>query len=819
MTKEQSTGWGKKLTALLVVCVFSSDFVFAASVVAPVLLARYSAPQRENIQKSASVLGLSFAADGKLVLAEKDAGTGEFAAQPLDEKTAGKVVKFLSKLPADDPELGMALAMQSYLAPRMDPRQLDDNAFLKRGQDQRLELTALGRTALLDILTASDGGLLEPPAKEIQKKSEVVVCGQGAYSCDAPKSRAAGGVMAVRRSDAAMGDPNGAFDGSRLELGDFDWNNMDNAVSAAGGLKGFAQTAERKGYSYNKEAGTVRVLVAADHAAAQDHFKVSDSEAVKGEVYRQTGLDQALLDQHGAQVVRVVGNIVAIDVPLPSAAKLGLALQKQGVESRPARVYKAAKTGAEAALKSPASALMGAQFLPIPSALLGKKEANTVKPKLAEGGTIVDSAGLHKEGMTGKSAYVGIIDSGIDMKHQDFMDDKGQSRVREYIDFTEEGKDDVVGHGTHVAGIVGGTGAASNGKFKGMAPDARFKVAKVFGTKGETDESVILAAMKWMRDGQKVDLINMSLGGPGVANKDPLSSLANQMMVKDNILIVAAAGNEGPFEGSVGSPGNSRYALTVGGVDKDGKPVFFSSRGPIRDASGKLLYAKPDLVGVAGGVDFSAVEKQTLMVQARPADDLRDAPAGLKSAGKGGPAGKGCVYGPGVAAPRSSADPDTACTVAGYPGYRLMSGTSQAAPMTAGFAADVIGYAKENGAEVDAFEIKAMLMETAKDLGEKKEFQGAGLINGTRAAQTVIDRVKRGIPIGNIAYALAMRLTSSDQTKLKDQNRYEMTPVGLLDKQTGHILNTEAELMKALEEIRETQPLMMVSRKEDLISV
>jgi hypothetical protein len=349
-----------------------------------------------------------------------------------------------------------------------------------------------------------------------------------------------------------------------------------------------------------------------------------------------------------------------------------------------------------------------------------------------------------------------------------------------------------------------------------MAPEANFKVAKVFGKKGETDESVILAAMKWMRQGHRVDVVNMSLGGPGTANKDPLSSMANQMTVKDNILVVAAAGNEGPFDGSIGSPGNGRYVLTTGGVDKEGKPVFFSSRGPITDENGELLYAKPDLVAVAGGVDFSAVEQQMLLVDG--AGKAGDG-AGASAAVKAEPVDGSCVYSPGIAAPRSSADPDAACVVKGNPNYRFMSGTSQAAPMTAGFSADVIGYLKGKNANVDALEIKAVLMETSVDLNQKKEFQGAGLINGTRTATAVIERVKRGLPIGNIAYSLAMRLTSTDQEKLKTQNRYEWTPVGLLDTHTGRLLNSEVELQRALEEIRrKNPPVLMVGRESSVAS-
>lgn len=799
------TRWTKKIAVLFVLFAFTSDFALGASVLAPALLERFSAQNRVFISQNASLLGLSFSNTGEMLLAERHAASGALSVRPLKEETADKVITFLSRLPKDDPELGMALAMQSFLAPRIDPKTIDNNIFVTRDESGRLTLTPLGWTALLDVLTASDGGMLKAPTQKIQKRSGAVMVSKEGKTV----SRVTGGLQAVRHSQS---NADAAFDGARHPLGDFDWKNLGEASVSVGGLKGFSKKAAEMGYSYNKETGTVRVLVAADQFAAKDRFKVKDHEAVKGDIYRETGLDEQLFDAHGAKVVRVIDNIVVVDVPLPSAVKLGLALEQKGVESRPARVYKAAVSGAAAAVTSPAAALLGTQFLPIPTDALGaKKAASNIQPALVDAGVTIDVEGLGRAKMTGRGAYVGVIDSGVDINHEDFKDVQGRSRIQEYKDFTEEGLDDVVGHGTHVSGIVGGNGKASKGKFKGMAPEARFKVAKVFGSKGETDESVILAAMKWMKEGRKVDLINMSLGGPGAANKDPLSSLANQMIVKDDILIVAAAGNEGPFEGSVGSPGNSRYALTVGGVDKDGKPVFFSSRGPIRDENGNILYAKPDLVGVAGGVDFSAIEKEMLVGGEAPD---RSPVAGLASA-KGVPAKGKCVYAPGIAAPRSSSDPDINCALEGYPGYRYMSGTSQAAPMTAGFAADVIGYAKAHGAKTSAFELKALLMETAVDLKEEKEFQGAGLINGSRVARTVIDRVKRGIPIGNIAYALAMRMTSSDQWKLEKQTRYEMTPVGLLDKETGHILNTEKELMKALEEIRKPRPILMVGREED----
>ncbi|MEK7746603.1 MAG: S8 family serine peptidase, partial [Elusimicrobiota bacterium] len=390
----------------------------------------------------------------------------------------------------------------------------------------------------------------------------------------------------------------------------------------------------------------------------------------------------------------------------------------------------------------------------------------------------------------------------IDPEHPDFKDKDGKSRVQAYMDFTGEGKEDVIGHGTHVAGTMGGDGSASQGKFAGAAPETRFKMAKVFGQKGETDESVILAAMKWMVTGDKkdrVDVLNMSLGGPGEPNKDPISSMANHLTVKNNVLVVAAAGNEGAAGNrTVGSPGNARYALTVTGVNKDGEFPFFASKGPIYGEAGEL-YNKPDIAAVTGDVDLTKLQEQVLVAGK---DGEKGAPASGSLAAV--PlAASGCIYAPGgVIAPRSGKDPDGVCTVEGYPGYRYMSGTSMATPMVAGVAADVIGYLKAHGIQYDAFQVKAAIMETASDMGKAKEVQGAGLLNGKNLVQRVLERVSQGTPIGNVAFELSMRLTTEDRKRLKDQPRYTMTPLGLLDTRTNHLVNTEGEMLKVIEELR-----------------
>jgi subtilisin family serine protease len=733
------------------------------------------------------------------VVHQRKNAAGEVVLETLDAKAFERVKTFLAKLPKNDPEQTMALALRSYLEPRMDPRDIANNNFLKTDEKGRLHMTDLGRESLYDIITASDGGLIEPLV-EPQPKAKTLQAdakqSQGLISVGGP-----GSLASFDAAHLAASSPDSAFDGNstRHSVGSFDWNGLDSAAVKAGGLARVAPAA-LDGYAVDRKNNTVRVLVAAKNDVAFDRLKGTSSPQDAQMILKETGLDGALLAKNGAKVVRAVDNLVTIEVPLDRAAKLGLALEGQGIESRPARVFRAAS----AALTGPMGALLGMQFMPVPALNPLAKDIALQAPQPR---AMLNTEGLWKAGMKGKGTLVGVIDTGIDPEHPDFKDKEGKSRVQDYMDFTGEGKDDVVGHGTHVSGAIGGTGAASDGQYAGMATETRFKVAKVFGTKGETDESVLLAAMKWMVSGSKkdqVDVLNMSLGGPGEPNRDPLSSMANHLVVDHNVVLVAAAGNEGAAGNrTVGSPGNSRYALTVTGVNKDKEFPFFASKGPAAGEFGDL-YNKPDISAVAGDVDISKVQEQMLQAQldkdAIPASAAAAGP-GLKSV----PSLKtgGCIYAPGgVIAPRSSKDPDTVCTVPGAPNYRYMSGTSMATPMVAGMAADVIGYLKKNGADYSAFDVKAALMETSSDIQKPKEQQGAGLANGERLAKAVTERVSLGIPVGNVAYLLAMRLTTTDSDKLQNQTRYQMTPLGLYDTQSGRLINNEADIQKALDEIR-----------------
>ncbi len=115
-------------------------------------------------------------------------------------------------------------------------------------------------------------------------------------------------------------------------------------------------------------------------------------------------------------------------------------------------------------------------------------------------------------GFTGKGIKVAIVDTGIDPNHPDFA-----NRIAQMKDFTGEGPNDNNGHGTHVAGIIGGSGAASNGKYKGVAPDCMFFTAKVLRGNGSGSTSDVMAGIEWAVQ-QGAQVINLSLGSDGACD-------------------------------------------------------------------------------------------------------------------------------------------------------------------------------------------------------------------------------------------------------------------------------------------------------------
>jgi Subtilisin-like serine proteases len=187
-----------------------------------------------------------------------------------------------------------------------------------------------------------------------------------------------------------------------------------------------------------------------------------------------------------------------------------------------------------------------------------------------------------------------VLDTGIDATHPDV-----KNRIGAKKNFTDApSTNDTVGHGTHVASTIAGTGAASNGRYKGVAPGATLLIGKVCGDVW-CEESAILAGMQWAAQ-SGATVTNLSLGGGDTAEVDPLEQAVNDLTAAYGTLFVIAAGNSGDDDETLSSPASADAALAVGAVSKSDKLAGFSSRGP-RIGDGAL---KPEIT--APGVAITA---------------------------------------------------------------------------------------------------------------------------------------------------------------------------------------------------------------------
>lgn len=200
-------------------------------------------------------------------------------------------------------------------------------------------------------------------------------------------------------------------------------------------------------------------------------------------------------------------------------------------------------------------------------------------------------------GLEGQGTTVAVLDTGIDDSHPDLA-----GRVVAAENFATGATDavDRDGHGTHVASTVAGSGAASGGARRGVAPEAALMNGKVLDDFGSGYESDVIAGMEWAAEGG-ADVVNMSLGGGPTDGTDSMSQALDALTEAHDTLFVVAAGNEGEFgEQTIGTPASADRALAVGAVDADDELAWFSSTGPrVGDFA-----IKPDVT--APGVDIVA---------------------------------------------------------------------------------------------------------------------------------------------------------------------------------------------------------------------
>ncbi|AEY65929.1 S8 family serine peptidase [Clostridium sp. BNL1100] len=200
---------------------------------------------------------------------------------------------------------------------------------------------------------------------------------------------------------------------------------------------------------------------------------------------------------------------------------------------------------------------------------------------------------------------VAVIDTGIDSSHVD-LDGGKVIAWKDWVNNKTTPYDDN-GHGTHVSGIVAGTGEG-NSSYKGVAPGASLIGLKVLDSAGSGTMSNVTAAIDWAVTNKakyNIRIISLSLGTDASSDGTDSTSVAINNAFDAGIVPVVAAGNAGPGKATIGSPGAASKALTVGAFADVGEKGFFladfSSRGLTADGR-----VKPDIA--APGYQITSVQ-------------------------------------------------------------------------------------------------------------------------------------------------------------------------------------------------------------------
>ena len=280
-----------------------------------------------------------------------------------------------------------------------------------------------------------------------------------------------------------------------------------------------------------------------------------------------------------------------------------------------------------------------------------------------------------KLNLTGKGVTVAVIDTGAS-QHFDLT--FPHSKILHFENILDENTApcDDNGHGTFVCGLIAGNGLLSGGRLCGVAPGCNLVVVKALNEKGETSAINILKAMQWVHENRQkfnIRVCCMSFGAEPLGYGDPLVAGA-EVLWRDGIVVVSAAGNSGPAEKTIKSPGTASRVITVGALDYGENSseelgysvASFSSRGP------GIYGFKPDCL--APGVKIKGL-----------------------SCSKENP-------------------------------YTEMSGTSMSAPIVAGLCALII----EKHPTIRPDQVKMILLKSGRKFSNNRNDEGAGLVDAAK---------------------------------------------------------------------------------------
>jgi serine protease AprX len=305
---------------------------------------------------------------------------------------------------------------------------------------------------------------------------------------------------------------------------------------------------------------------------------------------------------------------------------------------------------------------------------------------------IIESSWAHERNITGRGIGVAVVDTGISL-HKDFAGE--ENRVIAFKDFINKLPDpyDDNGHGTHVSGIVGGNGYSSKGRYVGVAPGCNLIGVKVLDYRGDGNISDVLAGLQWIIDNRfkyNIRVVNISVGTTSKENMDENSLLVQGVNAiwDSGVVVVVAAGNNGPGPMSISTPGISRKVITVGSSNDNVAVEVFGSRTKDYSGRGPTPYCikKPDIVAPGSNIVSCNISRYSKERNSR----------------------LGAADSPMM--------------------YTIKSGTSMATPVVSGAIALLLSVHPE----LTNREVKLRLRESAVDLGQRWEKQGWGLLNVRR---------------------------------------------------------------------------------------
>lgn len=286
---------------------------------------------------------------------------------------------------------------------------------------------------------------------------------------------------------------------------------------------------------------------------------------------------------------------------------------------------------------------------------------------------------VYKMGLTGRNVTVCVLDTG-NFPHVDFED-----RLVDFVDFTKGERGsfyDDSGHGTHVCGILAGSGRAGGGKYQGIAPKAEIIAGKILDNRGKGNLEDLFSSLEWIlknKNRYRIRIVNISIGIPEksdfVENMEKRKLLRNYMekLYLEDILVVTAAGNFGPARNSLSILGESTRTICVGCHDGN---ISFPRRKRCENYSGRgpsvFSLRKPDVV--APGTEIISCSNKNAF------------------------------------------------------GYVKKSGTSMACPIVSGLAALLI----EKYPYISVDKLMNRLRRGTLDLGEAWTKQGYGMVDGER---------------------------------------------------------------------------------------